>query len=250
MKCNLTQPQPILCQAVCWLQYSDIQWIFVWSARKSTGTCQDTSASTDPRCRAVTPRCWREQLPGHKPTTWGLSLTGSAGLQHPLVPSLRRWMDSVWISDQPSGQDCERQRDSRDQHHQSGEAPSLLSSSRDQSDALMVQPSHSSVRPPQATLSAATGFLSVLNSVTFTPVSAAAATAYRAMPTIDAKLPSDFFFPFVWMCRWRSTSPIPLWDLLVRNRNARGKNAAPAAQITLLLQNKFRGRVEGTSRIF
>lgn len=102
-------------------------------------------------------------------------------------------MDPVWISDQPSGQDRERQRDNPDQHHQSGEAPSFMSSSQDQSDGSIS----SSVCPPQASLSAASGVLSILTSVTFTPVSAAAAAAYRAMPTIDAKLPSDFFFPFV-----------------------------------------------------
>ncbi|XP_054648465.1 tectonic-1 [Dunckerocampus dactyliophorus] len=37
----------------------------------------------------------------------------------------------------------------------------------------------------------------IRSSVTFTEVSAAALPGYRAMPTINAKLPVDFFFPFV-----------------------------------------------------
>ncbi|XP_075902747.1 tectonic-1-like [Nelusetta ayraudi] len=48
-----------------------------------------------------------------------------------------------------------------------------------------------------ASVSPGSGVLSIHSSVTFTAVSAAAAPAYRAMPTIDAKLSSDFFFPFV-----------------------------------------------------
>ncbi|XP_023273615.1 tectonic-1 isoform X1 [Seriola lalandi dorsalis] len=40
-------------------------------------------------------------------------------------------------------------------------------------------------------------FLSVRTSVAFIPVSAAALPGYRVTPTINAKLPFDFFFPFV-----------------------------------------------------
>uniref|UniRef100_H3CE41 Tectonic family member 1 n=1 Tax=Tetraodon nigroviridis TaxID=99883 RepID=H3CE41_TETNG len=39
--------------------------------------------------------------------------------------------------------------------------------------------------------------LPVRSSVAFVAISAAAAPGYRAMPTINAKLPADFFFPFV-----------------------------------------------------
>ncbi|XP_034546051.1 tectonic-1-like isoform X2 [Notolabrus celidotus] len=48
-----------------------------------------------------------------------------------------------------------------------------------------------------ALLSAGSTILSVSSSVSFTPVSAPALPGYRATPTIDAKLPFDFFFPFV-----------------------------------------------------
>ncbi|XP_040904647.1 tectonic-1-like isoform X2 [Toxotes jaculatrix] len=48
-----------------------------------------------------------------------------------------------------------------------------------------------------AVLSSGSGSLPVRISVAFLPVSAAALPGYRAMPTIDAKLPFDFFFPFV-----------------------------------------------------
>ncbi|XP_054453794.1 tectonic-1-like isoform X2 [Anoplopoma fimbria] len=46
-------------------------------------------------------------------------------------------------------------------------------------------------------LSGGSGILSIRSSVAFVPVSAAALPGYRATPTIDAKLPFDFFFPFV-----------------------------------------------------
>ncbi|XP_071313644.1 tectonic-1-like isoform X3 [Trachinotus anak] len=46
-------------------------------------------------------------------------------------------------------------------------------------------------------LSGGSSFLSVTTSVGFIPVSAAALPGYRATPTINAKLPFDFFFPFV-----------------------------------------------------
>ncbi|XP_036934079.1 tectonic-1 [Acanthopagrus latus] len=46
-------------------------------------------------------------------------------------------------------------------------------------------------------LSGGSGILSVRSSVSFIPVSAPAHPGYRATPTIDAKLPFDFFFPFV-----------------------------------------------------
>ncbi|KAI1882474.1 hypothetical protein AGOR_G00251130 [Albula goreensis] len=46
-------------------------------------------------------------------------------------------------------------------------------------------------------LSGGSDVLFISTSVTFTDVSAAAQPGYRAMPTIDAKLPYDFFFPFV-----------------------------------------------------
>ncbi|XP_042562182.1 tectonic-1 [Clupea harengus] len=46
-------------------------------------------------------------------------------------------------------------------------------------------------------LSGANGFVPVTTSVAFVDVSAPAEPGYRAAPTIDAKLPFDFFFPFV-----------------------------------------------------
>ncbi|XP_051277192.1 tectonic-1 isoform X2 [Dicentrarchus labrax] len=46
-------------------------------------------------------------------------------------------------------------------------------------------------------LTGGSSVLSISSSVAFIPVSAAALPGYRAMPTIDAKLPFDFFFPFV-----------------------------------------------------
>ncbi|KAM4625944.1 tectonic-1 [Polymixia lowei] len=48
-----------------------------------------------------------------------------------------------------------------------------------------------------ALLSGGTGVVSVSSSVSFVPVSAAALPGFRASPTLDAKLPFDFFFPFV-----------------------------------------------------
>ncbi|XP_056295551.1 tectonic-1 isoform X2 [Pseudoliparis swirei] len=46
-------------------------------------------------------------------------------------------------------------------------------------------------------LSGGSSLLSIRSSVAFVPVSAAALPGYRATPTINAKLPFDFFFPFV-----------------------------------------------------
>ncbi|XP_076140731.1 tectonic-1 [Alosa pseudoharengus] len=46
-------------------------------------------------------------------------------------------------------------------------------------------------------LSGANGFVPVTTSVAFVDVSAPAEPGYRVPPTIDAKLPFDFFFPFV-----------------------------------------------------
>lgn len=46
-------------------------------------------------------------------------------------------------------------------------------------------------------LSRGSGILQIRSSVAFIPVSAAALPGYRATPTINAKLPFDFFFPFV-----------------------------------------------------
>ncbi|XP_064824215.1 tectonic-1-like isoform X1 [Oncorhynchus masou masou] len=48
-----------------------------------------------------------------------------------------------------------------------------------------------------ALLSGGSRVMSVTSSVTFVPVSAAARPGFKALPTIDAKLPYDFFFPFV-----------------------------------------------------
>lgn len=48
-----------------------------------------------------------------------------------------------------------------------------------------------------ALLSGGSSIISITNSVAFIPVSAPASPGYRAMPTINAKLPFDFFFPFV-----------------------------------------------------
>ncbi|KAL2100008.1 hypothetical protein ACEWY4_004402 [Coilia grayii] len=48
-----------------------------------------------------------------------------------------------------------------------------------------------------ALLSSANGFVPVTTSVAFVDVSAPAEPGFRAPPTIDAKLPFDFFFPFV-----------------------------------------------------
>ncbi|XP_029549498.1 tectonic-1 isoform X2 [Salmo trutta] len=48
-----------------------------------------------------------------------------------------------------------------------------------------------------ALLSGGSRVMSVTSSVTFVPVFAAARPGFKASPTIDAKLPYDFFFPFV-----------------------------------------------------
>ncbi|XP_072252391.1 tectonic-1 [Leuresthes tenuis] len=48
-----------------------------------------------------------------------------------------------------------------------------------------------------ALLSGTSGVLPIRSSVAFIPISAAALPGYRATPTINAKLPFDFFFPFV-----------------------------------------------------
>uniref|UniRef100_A0A671T839 Tectonic family member 1 n=1 Tax=Sinocyclocheilus anshuiensis TaxID=1608454 RepID=A0A671T839_9TELE len=48
-----------------------------------------------------------------------------------------------------------------------------------------------------ALLISADGLLSVTSSVSFVDVSASASSGFKAPPTIDAKLPFDFFFPFV-----------------------------------------------------
>ncbi|KAM3877809.1 tectonic-1 [Diretmus argenteus] len=48
-----------------------------------------------------------------------------------------------------------------------------------------------------ASLSGGSSILTVSNSVTFIPVYGAALPGFRATPTLDAKLPFDFFFPFV-----------------------------------------------------
>lgn len=50
----------------------------------------------------------------------------------------------------------------------------------------------------QTLLSRGSSVLPIRSSVAFIPVSAAALPGYRATPTINAKLPFDFFFPFVW----------------------------------------------------
>ncbi|XP_041846206.1 tectonic-1 [Melanotaenia boesemani] len=47
------------------------------------------------------------------------------------------------------------------------------------------------------TVLSSSSILPVSSSVAFIPASAAAVPGYRATPTIDAKLPFDFFFPFV-----------------------------------------------------
>ncbi|XP_069027389.1 tectonic-1 [Embiotoca jacksoni] len=46
-------------------------------------------------------------------------------------------------------------------------------------------------------LSGGSSIFSIRSSIAFIPVSAAALPGYTATPTIDAKLPFDFFFPFV-----------------------------------------------------
>lgn len=48
-----------------------------------------------------------------------------------------------------------------------------------------------------ALLTSANGLLSVRSSVSFVDVSAPASPGFKVPPTIDAKLPFDFFFPFV-----------------------------------------------------
>ncbi|TNM99030.1 hypothetical protein fugu_013594 [Takifugu bimaculatus] len=48
-----------------------------------------------------------------------------------------------------------------------------------------------------ASLSGGSNILPITSSVSFVAVGAAASPGYRAMPTINAKLPADFFFPFV-----------------------------------------------------
>eukprot|EP00064_Thunnus_orientalis_P008061 superscaffoldBa00000935_g8083 len=50
---------------------------------------------------------------------------------------------------------------------------------------------------PGALLTGGSSLLSIRSSVAFVPVSAAALPGFRAAPTINAKLPFDFFFPFV-----------------------------------------------------
>ncbi|MED6282151.1 hypothetical protein CHARACLAT_029041 [Characodon lateralis] len=52
-------------------------------------------------------------------------------------------------------------------------------------------------RSSLALLSGGTSILPIRSSVAFIPVSAAALPGYRATPSINAKLPFDFFFPFV-----------------------------------------------------
>ncbi|KAK5613691.1 hypothetical protein CRENBAI_017631 [Crenichthys baileyi] len=52
-------------------------------------------------------------------------------------------------------------------------------------------------RSSLALLSGGTSILPIRGSVAFIPVSAAALPGYRATPSINAKLPFDFFFPFV-----------------------------------------------------
>lgn len=49
-----------------------------------------------------------------------------------------------------------------------------------------------------ALLSGGSSIIPIRTSVSFISVSAPATPGYRAMPTIDAKLPFDFFFPFAW----------------------------------------------------
>ncbi|XP_015254362.1 PREDICTED: tectonic-1 [Cyprinodon variegatus] len=57
----------------------------------------------------------------------------------------------------------------------------------------VIETNRSSLAPPPA----GSSILPIRSSVAFIPVSAAALPGYRATPTIDAKLPFDFFFPFV-----------------------------------------------------
>ncbi|XP_042070374.1 tectonic-1-like, partial [Haplochromis burtoni] len=84
----------------------------------------------------------------------------------------------------------------------------------DESDALNKWTNYGSFVNPQAQivsikeviqsntssltlLSRGSSVLPIRSSVAFIPVSAAALPGYRATPTINAKLPFDFFFPFV-----------------------------------------------------
>ncbi|XP_014877898.1 tectonic-1 isoform X4 [Poecilia latipinna] len=57
----------------------------------------------------------------------------------------------------------------------------------------MIETNQSSLAP----LSGGSSIVPVRSSVAFIPVSAAAVPGYRAAPSINAKLPFDFFFPFV-----------------------------------------------------
>jgi len=58
---------------------------------------------------------------------------------------------------------------------------------------------HHNIPPlPQASLFGGSAVVTVTSSVNFVPVSAPSEPGFQAPPTIDAKLPSEFFFPFTW----------------------------------------------------
>ena len=130
-----------------------------------------------------------------------LLFAGGRELQHPVVTSFRSWMDQIWILGERPASDCEHQRSCPNQHHQLGmnhffkDCQVLTEKWTRQ---WKVNPLHNSVCFLQALLSGGSSILTVSMSVAFIPVSAAALPGYNAMPTIDAKLPYDFFSPFVW----------------------------------------------------
>lgn len=136
---------------------------------------------------------------------------GSTELQHPIVPSFRNWMDHIWILGEPSNSDCEHQRSNPNQYHQFGKTHFFRNTGRTLAGFNRKLKWQSNnfycvcLVLPQALLSGGSSVLSIRSSVAFIPVSASALPGYRATPTINAKLPSDFFFPFVWTVHTGST---------------------------------------------
>lgn len=114
-------------------------------------------------------------------------------------------MDQIWILGESSSRDCEHQRSNSEQHQQFGKTHHFCQSiySRKKTASYSVVDEAQRIICTvciltQTLLSRGSGILPIRSSVAFIPVSAAALPGYRATPTINAKLPFDFFFPFVW----------------------------------------------------
>lgn len=123
-----------------------------------------------------------------------LWLTGNTELQHPSVISFRNQVDQLWVPGEPSGSACEHQGSHTNQQEQFGKTVHFTDTGRKVAGFkrwIFV------LSCPQALLSGGSDILPIRTSVAFVAVSAAASPGYRAMPTINAKLPADFFFPFV-----------------------------------------------------